>query len=72
MSENKNTTTVKGLGVTGLTLLWGLITQALQWAGVIAWPWYAIWGPVLIALGISLVVVFAVLVFALIAAAADR
>lgn len=71
-SENSNNTARGGIGICGLALLWGLITQALAWAGVIDWPWYAMWGPVLIAVGISLVVFFVVFVLALVLVAADR
>jgi len=37
-----------GIGIGGVCLLWGIITQFLCLAGVISWPWYAIWGPALI------------------------
>lgn len=45
------------VGISGIALAWGIITQCLQWAGVISWHWLAIWGPFL------LIVAFCLLVF---------
>lgn len=45
MSDNST-----GIGISGVCLLWGIITQFLSFAGVIQWPWYAIWGPILVVL----------------------
>lgn len=42
-----NTNTVVGISFSGLCLLWGVVTQCLNWAGILYWPWYAIWGPFL-------------------------
>lgn len=49
--------TTVSMGISGLALAWGLITQCLQWAGVISWHWLAIWGPFL------LIVAFCLLIF---------
>ena len=65
--ENNNT--YRGIGLTGIAAIWGLITQALAWGGVIVWPWYAIWGPLLLMLAVDLVVVLVVFVVALVIAA---
>lgn len=45
--ESKSSTAA-GIGLSGLCLLWGLVTQCLNWAGILQWPWYAYWGPLLI------------------------
>ena len=53
---SKSTTTAKsGIGIGGLCFLWGIVTQCLNWAGVVNWPWEAIWGPFLFFIGILLV-----------------
>lgn len=43
------------LHVTTLALSWGLITQCLEWAGVIAWGWIAVWLPLCISLVLAFV-----------------
>ena len=43
------------IGMVDVGFSWGVITQCLQWYGVIAWPWQAIWLPFLILLGITIV-----------------
>ncbi len=72
MSSENKTTTRGGISLTALALLWGMVTQALTWAGVISWPWYAIWGPALIAAGITVIVLLVIFVLALLMVAADR
>ena len=72
MNNSDNTPTRGGIGLTGLALLWGLITQALSWAGVIDWPWYAMWGPFLIMLGVTVAILVFIGLCALIAALLDR
>lgn len=70
--DNKKTVSTGGIGLTGLTLLWALITQCLTWAGVISFSWVAIWLPFLISLGLVLAIVLIVLIVAIIAFALDR
>ena len=53
-------TTYTGPGLLTFALVWGLVTQCLAWAGVIAWPWYAIWGPALAVLGFIAVVLLVI------------
>lgn len=54
--------TYQGPGIVGPTLLWGIVTQCLQWGGVISWPWFAIWLPFLVSLVVWLILI-AVAVF---------
>lgn len=61
-----------GIGLGGLCFLWGIITQCLNWAGILQWPWYAIWGPIAVLIGIWAVALFAVLIIAVIAALIGR
>ena len=51
----------------GITFFWGLITQCLQWAGVISWSWVAIWGPFLALIAICLIVFVVALIVGIIA-----
>ena len=44
----------KSIGIADLALAWGLITQCLAWGGVVSWPLVAIWGPLGLALVLSL------------------
>jgi hypothetical protein len=62
--DNNNSAKTGGIGLSGLTLLWGLVTQALSWAGVISWPWVAIWGPFLaiLAIDVAVLVVLGIIV----------
>ena len=59
--------TTASIGIGGLCLLWGIVTQCLNWANVIQWPWYAIWGPVLLSVCIWVIVVIVAVIIALIA-----
>jgi hypothetical protein len=49
-------TTTINFGLSGIALIWGVVTQCLSWAGILDWSWVAIWGPLLVVLGITLVV----------------
>lgn len=51
----KETTAKSGIGLGGLFFGWGIVTQCLKWAGIVDWPWEAIWGPFLFLLAIILV-----------------
>lgn len=55
MNDNSNIKKAGGPGLLTFTLLWGIVTQCLQLGGIISWPWFAIWGPVLINLAIIVV-----------------
>ena len=46
-----------GIGIFGICVIYGLITQCLSWAGIISWPWQAIWGPAAIILILWLVAI---------------
>lgn len=46
--DNNSNTNRGGVGIFALCFGWGLVTQALTWAGVLNWPWIAIWGPALL------------------------
>ena len=62
-----DTKTTSGIGISSLCLLWGIVTQCLNWANVIQWPWYAIWGPVLFIISIWVITIIVAIVIALIA-----
>ena len=53
-----------GIGISGLCVLWGIVTQCLNWAGVLQWPWYACWGPVLIITGLWVIAIIIVILIA--------
>lgn len=58
-----NGSAAAGVSFTGLCMLWGLVTQCLSWAGVLQWPWYAIWGPFLFTLALwVLCIIIAILI----------
>ena len=63
--NNRNSSTTS-LGISGLCLLWGIVTQCLSWAGVVTWPWYAIWGPILFVFAIWALAVVLSFIIALI------
>lgn len=65
---SKSTTATKsGIGLTGLAFFWAIVTQCLQWAGIINWPWEAIWGPFLFLLVIAFIWLFVgILIFILV------
>jgi len=56
--SNSNKSTQSSIGLTGLAFFWAIVTQCLQWAGIINWPWEAIWGPFLLLLAITFICVF--------------
>ena len=68
MDNNSKT----GVGIGGLCLVWGLITQSLKWAGVIDWSLLAIWGPFLLSVAIAVIALLVALIASLITAILDR
>lgn len=64
MDDNK---TRGGLGLSGITLLWALVTQCLSWGGVISWPWIVIWGPFLLSVTIAVVLLVLAIILLIIA-----
>ena len=62
--DNKTTS---GLGISSLCLLWGIVTQCLNWANIIQWPWYAIWGPTLFVVVVWILAFIIAIIIALIA-----
>ncbi len=55
MEEHSNT----GISAFGIVVLYGIVTQCLHWAGVVNWPWQAIWGPAVI---VAVIWVIAILI----------
>jgi len=47
-------------------MLWGIVTQCLNWANIIQWPWYAIWGPILFIIGAWIIAIVVAFIIALI------
>lgn len=62
-----DTKTTSSIGISSLCMLWGIVTQCLNWANVIQWPWYAIWGPILFIIGAWIIAIIVAFIIALIA-----
>lgn len=57
---------VTGISFSGLCLLWGIVTQCLNWANVIQWPWYAIWGPMVFIIAAWILAVIIAIIIAIV------
>lgn len=67
-----DTAKIGGIGISSLCLLWGIVTQCLSWAGVLQWPWFAIWGPVLFIVGIWVIAFIVAILVAAVAVLINR
>ncbi len=62
-----DTRTTSSIGISSLCMLWGIVTQCLNWANILQWPWYAIWGPILFIIGAWIIAIIVAIIIALIA-----
>ena len=61
-----------GIGISGLCFLWGIVTQCLNWAGVLHWSWYACWGPTICIIALWCIALLITLLIAIIAVVVRR
>lgn len=66
MEEKKTVTTTSGIGLIGLGFIVSLVFMILKLTGVIAWSWFWVAFPLMVAVGLTLVLTILVLLVALI------